>query len=325
MAELTIDSAALVAEYGDYYINQGQNAGIIATLLRESFETRDEFTIVNTQDSLLRAVSATFQEVIQAFQRKWTPKGGIAFKTADIKLFPIKVDVEFYPDDLRHTWLGFLTKLEEQDRKQWPFVRWVVEVYLIDQVLQDLETKGVFSGKFVAPTVGTPGSAADSFDGIKTIINSKITAGTITPITTGAPSTTPGTWTGQLEGFLEAIPELYRDKHLRLRMSEVLKRRHRRGNRAKYNENYEVVGKEDMESFIDYPNARVVGLPSHVGSNKIWTSVAGNNIMAFKAGVNMSRFRLENIDRLVKAYTDFEIGIGFIMDELVWTNDQDLA
>ena len=324
MPQLNLSASELVTDYGDYYINNGQNEGMIHTLLRESFKTRDEFKVIETEDTLLRAVSTKFDSVIQAFQKQWTPKGGITFKTSDIRLFNIKMDVEFYPDDIKNDWRGFLTD-NNLNRTEWPFVRWVVEKYLVGQIVEDLEKQWVYSGVYVAPTAGTAGASNAAADGIKKIINSKITAGTIVPIATGAPNTTPATWTGQLETFLEGIPELYRSEEHRIRMSNELARRHKRGNRAKYNNNWEVVGREEMESFIDFPNASVVGLPSHTGANKIWTTPKGNAIMAFKGGSNANVVRLENVDRLVKAYTDFYVGIGFIMDELVWTNDQDLV
>lgn len=324
MPQLNINAQDIIDMHGAYYIDQGQNASMIRTLYRENFATKNQFTTVETNDTILRNYSAEFNEVIQPFNKKWSPKGGFAFKAKDIPLYQIKVDLEVYPDVLVRSWLGFLAS-NNVDRTTWPLIKYIEEVYVYRQIQEDLETKAIFGGKYVAPVDGTPSAAADSMNGIKEVLNAKITAGDITTIATGAPSTTPATWTGQLETFLESIPEHYRGQVQDINTSEVLMRRHRKGNRALYNTAFEGMNRDELNSFIDYPSTKVVGLPSHVGTKKIWTTVPGNAILALKANANQSVIEVEKVDRMVKLYTDFWIGVGFIFDELVWTNDQDLT
>ena len=92
-----ISSAAVVADFGAYYIDNGQNEGNIHTRLMEPFGTMDAFTIVQTEDTILRESNATFSEVLQSFQKTFTPKGGVAFTPKSIPLFNVKVDEKLLP------------------------------------------------------------------------------------------------------------------------------------------------------------------------------------------------------------------------------------
>jgi len=40
---------------------------------------------------------------------------------------------------------------------------------------------------------------------------------------------------------------------------------------------------------------------------------------------NQTKIQVENVDRLLKFFTDFSMGIGFIIPEIVFTNDLDLV
>lgn len=317
----TITASAVVSAFGDYYLNNGQTENDINTKLMEPFGTMDVFRVIESEDTILRETNTAFSEVLQGFQKAFTPKGGVTFTPKEIKLYNVKVDELFYPDDLKNSWLGFLTS-NNLDRTTWPFVRWFIEEYVLKQIKEDLELQAIFGGVYSAPTAGTANAASAVMNGIKKIINDAITATTITVISTGAPSTTPETWCEQVEAFVASVPELYWHQNMTLAMSRSLALRYRRGRQKKYNMYYNQ--SSELETVEGFDNIKIKGLASHNATTKIWMTPAVNAVLGMKGGSNKDIVEVEKVDRQVKVYTDFYIGIGFINDSIVFTNDREL-
>lgn len=317
----TITSAAVVADFGAYYIDAGQNESNIHDTLREGFADTEDFTVVDSEDTVLRETNAAYAEVLQSFQTAFTPKGGVTFTPKAIPLFNVKVDQSFYPDALKSQWLAFLTS-NNLDRTTWPFVKWFIEKYVMGQINHDI-VKNLYGAIYAAPAPGVAGAASAAFDGLKKIINTAVTAGTIVTIATGAPNATAATWAGQVETFVKGIPELYWETPMGIQMSRALALRYKEGRRTKYNSAYAQVS--EQMAIQDFEMMQVKGRGSLTGVTKIWGTPKANAIMAFKGGSNKQIVEVEKVDRLVKVYTDFWIGLGFINDALVFTNDQDLV
>ena len=317
----TITSSAIVNQWGEYFIDNGQNESDIKDVLRETFQSVNAFTVVQSDDTVLRSSNAEYGEVLQAFQKDFTPKGSVTFTPKEIPLFNVKVDLDFTPDDLKNQWLQFMIDTNT-DRTTWPIVRWIRDVFLMKQIQTDLE-KNFYGAVRAVPTSGVASAASAAFNGVKKVINAGITAGTITPIATGAPSATKTTWCTQIESFCEAVPELYQTVPMDINTSRSLARRYRQGRRDKYNTNYEqVTDKKIVEDFEDF---KVEGYASMTGKTKIWATPKSNAILAYMGMGNQKTVEVEKIDRKVKMYTDFWVGIGFIQDALVFTNDQELS
>lgn len=315
----TITSSQVVSDFGSYYIDAGQGEQNLHETLRERFDSMNIFTTVQSEDTVLREVNVEYAEVLQSFQTAYTPKGGVAFTPKAIQLFNVKMDQLFYPDILKNRWISFLTS-NNLDRTTWPFIRFFV-TYCMKQILTDLE-KNFYGAVYNAPTAGTANAASESFNGVKAIINAGITGGTIGTIATGAPSATPATWCGQIETFCQSIPELYWETPMGINTSRTLALRYKNGRKTKYNSNYEQVS--DKRAVEEFEQMQVMGYGSMTGKTKIWATPKENAILAFKGAENMQSVEVEKVDRQVKVYTDFWVGIGFINDSLVFTNDQDL-
>jgi hypothetical protein len=315
-----MDVADIKTEFGLYYKNGGQGIKDLVQILYAKTETDALFTRVDTEDTIIRRGSSIMTRILQPFQKKWTPLGGLTVKPAEIKLFPMKVDFEENPDELEATWLGFLAD-KNLDRTQWPFVKWLIQNHIIGKHAEDYEINEVFKGEYAAPVDGTPGPVSTAMDGAKKLINDNITAGGTDPIVTGAIATDPVDYVDQVELFMAAINPLYQDFPMQLAMSKVLARRFQQGMRAKYNMNYAQTS--DLTKVEGY-NTTVVGVTSMTGSSKIWCTPRENAILGVKKSSNITVFKIESVDRLVKLFTDYYKGIGFILPELVFTNDQDL-
>ena len=321
---MALQIADVVAQFGAYYLNQGQNLERLYTLLRSATVTESMFTPITTDDTIWRAAKALFSRVVQPFQKDFTPLAGVQFVPVEIKQFKIKVDAKEYPDELEASWLGFMEGLNaDVDRKTWPFVRWYVEVYLIPQIKQDIEFNEIYQGVYVAPTAGTPGAAGTALDGIKKTINGHVTAGRITPIVTGALQVNdPEAMVDQFEAFADGIHKDYWNIPMILGTSESAARAFLRGQERKYGKN---TGGGELGLRINNTNITVKGLPSHRNTQKIWCTPQGNAIMLRKRIQNQSKVQVESVDRMLKMFTDFSMGIGYIIPEVVFTNDQDLT
>lgn len=322
MADTIITPDDVIAQFGAFYIDQGQNMTSLKMRPFQRFETLEAFTVFPTDETVFRLSDVQVGEILQPYQDTFTPKGSVTFKPVQINMFQQKIDEAFNPNNLVASWLGFLTS-NGTNRLEWPFVRWFISEYLLKQADKDLETKGIYSGVYAAPTSGTAGAAVGIMNGVRKLINDAITAGAITPIPTGALSTDPVTFCSQIETFCKGIPELYWGENITFNMSKTLQQRYRQGKKLKYNMYY--AQESDLDSIALFPNFKVAGRFSMNGSNKIWGTPLYNAWAPVKGYANKNGFELEKIDRKVKIYTDWWMGIGFVMYDLIFTNDQDLV
>lgn len=321
MAGLTASS--IVTAWDDYAQDRGQSESNLNVLLRDTLEAEfPDFSIIHSDDTILQRSNVAYAEVLQAFQQQFTTKGGVTFTPEEIRLNRVKVDLLVTPDDLVDNWLQFLADNKGTlKREDWPITKWIAERYIPGQIAADI-VKNMYGAVRVAPTAGTAGAASASFNGLKKIINDAITAGKITPIVTGALSTTPGTMTTQFESFVAAIPELYQHVPKTLRVSNAIHTRYKKGKRALYGT---MEGSTDVNSQImDFEENVVRGAASMAGAPKIICSPKPNSIIAFKGYENINKLEIQAVDRQVKLFTDFHVGLGYNDLRLVWTNDQDI-
>jgi hypothetical protein len=234
----------------------------------------------------------------------------------------MKIDKAEYPDEIADTWLGFLEG-DGINRKDWPFVRWMIEEHIIPKAQEDYEMNEVFGGVYVAPTPGTAGAAGTAMNGILKIQNDLVTAGRIAPIVTGALPVTDLEVVNYVENFVTKVPTAYRKVIDILCLNEDWELKYRRGKRVKYNSQY--LQEPNLETLADFPNVKVVGLPSHAGSNRIWASLPQARVRPIKKAALAQTMAIENVDRQVKMYTDWSEAVGFTVPEFVFINDQALA
>jgi hypothetical protein len=102
-------------------------------------------------------------------------------------------------------------------------------------------------------------------------------------------------------------------------MSESNARKYARGYDLKYKTNTNSGGKNDTE--VSKTNLTVIGLPSMIGSDGLWCTPKANAVKLLKRTENMNNFKIENVDRQVKFYTDYSTGIGFIIPAAVFASD----
>ena len=316
-----MDVSQIIAEFGAYYIKSDANMSRLVKQLNTRSTTEQAFTTVVTDDTLWRASETRMTRVLQPFQKNWTPIGTLTFVPVAIQNYKMKIDHEEYPDDIEATWLGFLAD-NSLDRKEWPFIRWFIESELLPQAKLDYEMNEIYDGVYAAPTTGTAGAAGTAMNGIKKIINDFVDSGRISPIVTGVVPTDAADFVDYMEGFADSLPTKYWSQPMQVVMSETLRRRFDRGYERKYGRN--TTYKDNTKSSVEMTNLTLIGAPSHNGSEKIWSTPKNNAIHLVKKSQNRNAVRVENVDRLVKMYSDWWSGVGYVIPEIVFTNDRDL-
>lgn len=319
MADTTITATDVINSFGSYYIDGGQGVKDLLKRPFFPFGTREAFTNIPTNDTKLRFSDVQVGKILQQYQKAFTPKGSVTFKPVEVDLKPVKIDQQFNPSDLVYSWLGFLTS-NNTDRTTWPFVRWFIEYYLLNQVFEDLEMDTVYKGAYVAPTPGTAGEPGEVINGVKKIINDGIAG--MTQIATGALAIDPVDFVTQVEEFVKQVDKRFWRVNMTLNFNPDLEVRFVEGMQKKYNMNYAQVS--DTMSVRNFSNIRVKGRMSMDGSDKWWMTPIENAVFAVKGFSNATGFELEKVDRNVKIWTDFHIGLGFLQKDLVFTNDLDM-
>jgi hypothetical protein len=313
-----VDIADILTEFGAYYIKNADNMKRMVKQLHSAAPTQTLLTPFKTDDTIYRASESRMGRILQPFQKAFTNINSLEFVPVAIEQFKLKADVEESPDDLEGSWLGFLSG-EGIDRAEWPFVRWFIEEHLIPQIKEDEELNEIYHGVYAAPVAGVAGAAGTALNGLKKQITDNITAGRITPIVLGAPDADDAVWVDQIEDFADGITQKYQNVPMMLAMNPTLVRRAQRGYRKKYGANANF---QDTNGKVDFTNLTIVGLPSMTGSNRIWCTPKENALVLGKKTVNMGNFRVESYRRLLSFFTDYWKGVGFLIPEIVFVNDQ---
>ena len=315
---MSIIATEIVTKFGDYYLQEGQNMDRLKAALRQKAVTPSVCVPMITESDMYRSANVSLGEVVQAFQKGFTPKGDLTFAPNEIRLRNIKADVTIDPDDVKAKWLGFLASLTEQDRTQWPIVRYLLEVHLAERIPHDMETQAYFKGVYAAPTVGTAGTASAALDGLKKLIDDGITAGTINALTlAAAPSASNifDTVEKIADNVLTANPAL-EGVSMNICMAPSWIRSYFRDKRNTHGTdvNYSTTGINTVD-FV--PNFKLVGLPSMEGTNYMFVT-PGDNMVHLRKSNGMSTPNVQLFDRQVKVLVDWYEGIGFLYNQLVF-------
>ena len=312
---MSITTTSIVQEYGAYYIDAGQNKKRILTMLSQGREITGFATPIKTDDTIFRLANATFRTLVQPFQKTFTQKGGVEIIPNEIRQYRFKIDDEFMPDELYATWLGFLTQ-KSVDRKDWPFVKWLIEVYYARQIDQDMELNEYYKGVYAAPVAGTAGADGTGMNGLKKLIQAGVDVNKINSVNLGALDKT--TIFDQVESFTDSIAEVYQGIKMNVFMSRYWYKKYMQDKRAQGF--YQRSSDKDIDGSIDFTPLDVKPLACMVGTSDIFCTPAENFIHISPATLTKNQFKLEEAKRAVAVMADWSEGLGFGINEAVWTN-----
>ena len=312
---MSITTTSIVQEYGAYYIDAGQNKKRILTMLSQGREITDFATPIKTDDTIFRLANATFRTLVQPFQKTFTQKGGVEIVPNEIRQYRFKIDDEFMPDELYATWLGFLTQ-KSVDRKDWPFVKWLIEVYYARQIDQDMELNEYYKGVYAAPVAGTAGADGTGMNGLRKQLQTGVDALKINSINIG--TLNKATIFDQVEAFTDEISEVYQGIKMNVFMSRKWYKKYMQDKRAQGF--YQRTSDKDIDGKIDFTPLDVKPLACMVGTDDIFCTPVENFIHISPATLTKNQFKLEEAKRAVAVMADWSEGLGFGINEAVWTN-----
>ncbi len=314
---MAITTTAIVQEYGAYYQDAGQNKKRILTMLSQGREITNFATPIRTDDTIFRLANATFRTLVQPFQKTFTQKGGVDIVPNEIRQYKFKIDDEFMPDELYATWLGFLTK-GGLDRKDWPFVKWLIEVYYSKQIDQDMELNEYYKGIYQAPVAGVAGADGTGMNGVRKLLVDGVDAETINSINIGALD--KDTIFDQIELFTDQIAEVYQGIKMNVFMSRYWWKKYMQDKRAQGF--YQKTSDKEINSEIDFTPLDVKPLASMVGTSDIFCTPVENFLHISPETITKNQFKLEEAKRAVSVMADWSEGLGFGINQIVWTNIQ---
>ena len=314
---MAITTTAIVQEYGAYYIDAGQNKKRILNMLSQGSEIVKYATPIKTDDTIFRLANATFHSLVQPFQKTFTQKGGVDIVPNEIRQYRFKLDDEFMPDEFYATWLGFLTA-QQVDRKEWPFVKWLIEVYYKNQIDQDMELNEYYKGVYATPLAGVAGADGTGMNGVQHLLRAGVEQGTINSIDIG--TLNASNIFDQIEAFTDEISEVYQGVKMNVFMSRHWLKKYLQDKRVQGF--YQKFSEKDIDSGIDFTPLSVIGLASMVGTDDIFCTPAQNFLHVAPATITKNSFKFEEAKRAVAVMADWAEGLGFGINQAVWTNIQ---
>src|SRR5580765_7238915 len=279
------DITTLVASLGAYHRTYAEE--LYSKLIAKDYSQKYFRTVAGVKDQYI-ADEFLLTEILQPYQKAWTPKGVVSFQPAIIYARPIKVDIEFEPKDMEKTWEGKRIDGSLPEGQQF------LESYIFDQLImkikKELEFDVAYTGVYKAPTPGIAGAAKDSADGLLTIVDAGITAGTIEDTDTGAIDATNAV--DALEAVYDSVDPDFQDGELIALVDGAIARFYKRDYRQAYgpNQDYNGMGKEDQSFYIDGTNCEVVPIPGMNGTGRIIITTKENLIRVIDGTTEDSNF-----------------------------------
>ncbi len=314
-----IDITALTASLGAYHRERSDE--LYSTLIERDHEMQLFQTIAGIKDEyVLTEVQLT--EIIQAYQKPWTPKGDVKFLPNILKLRRIKVDMELDPVDLERTWEGARIDGSLPEGQQ------LLEGYIFDYIMKRIKKdlrKVLILGQFVAPTPGTAGAAINTFDGILTQYLMALAGNLIdNPFHSGP--LTPSNIREMVEATYDNIDQDFKEEDLIMLMGADRLRWYKRDYRSEFgaNTDYNAPGKEMVTATIDGTNTQMIPVPAMNGKDSLIITTR-DNLKRLIDGTGEDKdfnLRFQVNRRIIEVLGDFKMGVGFpIIKGLVWGND----
>jgi hypothetical protein len=309
---MAITKTAIISEYGAYYLNSGQNMARLRQLLMFTRKSSQYFTQIKTDDTIYQMALAQVTSLVQAFQKAFTAKGDFTFTPNKIQLYKMKVDIEIYPDDIEDSWLGFLSS-NSLSRKEWPLIRYLLESFILSKIQEDMELTVIYKGVYVAPTAGTAGTTAGAMNGLKiglkaAAVNHDITVGALDA----------STIYDQFEKAYDLVSEVYQGMEMNIHCAPKWERAFLKDKRSLGY--YQLNSANQIDNSLDFAPAKIVGLPSMIGTDDWFITPKANVLHLNKKGDNQGKVLVEESKRCVNIMTDWYEGLGFGINEIVWTN-----
>lgn len=312
----SVSVSEIIKAFGAYYIDSGQNLKNILRILTQGSVTPSYMSQVKTDDSVFRMATYEIGEIVQPFTKDWNPSDPGKFKPNEIRKRKIKIDLDVYPDDIDNSWAGFLAS-NNLAKKDWPLVKFLIENYIIPRIHQDMETQVYYKGLYKEPVAGQKKAAKDVMDGIEKCLQEGVDKDEIN-LLTGIGALNKNTVFDQVEASIDLITDLYQGTEMMVCMAPVFARAYLRDKRSQGI--YQITSDKNIDLGIDFSPSRVVPLPSMGVSTDLFITPKANLLHITDKTMNKETVKIEESKRCVSIMTDWEEGVGFGINQVVWTN-----
>jgi hypothetical protein len=328
---MAIDVSDIVSEFGAYYLNSGQDVNDLLLPLRTGDDFYADLAVYskkNVGDSGSnskwdRALTET-EGVLQPWKSDYSPttdSGDLLGLSTPIRTW--KPDRTIVPSDMVHeNWLQFLEDMDKEP-VEWPFVRWFMQVYIVDQLKEDMNLTS-YNGIYAAPAGGaTPGDMDTTVDGFEKMLLRHIASGYITPIANGAVDTlTDSEYCEYVEDFVKQVNPRLLKKGCVLKFSHTNYQKYRRGYRDLHGKEMDFTG---QKSFIIDSNVEIKGYLAMEGSERIYLTPRGNDKKVLPMKNEMGKIWLEPFNYTVKILGHGKVAFDFLDPRHVASNDLSIS
>lgn len=306
------DLSAIVGEIDLYFRRYNK---VIWTQILKGVDFEKYMKKIPGQQGEYISTNSSRTDIIQPFQKAWTPKGGVTLTPYKNQVYRMKMD--YVLDNMENLFGTYLAELSDESKepKDYPFVKWLMEKHIIPGMTEELFKISV-KGNYVAPTPGTAGTSLGSANGIFTIVTDEIAAGNLVPLTVGTVTST--NIVDKVELYNDSIPDEYQDIPGEIFMSMSNVRAYRRADREAHGNDTDWKG---MTTDLYGTNKTLVGLPQLNGSNRFLFTPRGNMLCMYDKLI-MPSPTVQQDKRDVYLLSDFHRGYGFDTLENVFVSDQ---
>lgn len=337
----------LISEYGAYYEgkNSQANKQRILSLLFVPETFGKLFTLQPTDATIWKGAIASIGQVVQQFQKAYTPISNAELKPKTILLEQVKVDLDENPSELEDSWAGFLTRLAMEKssglntlRTEWPFIRWYLETLVIPRVKEQLEMSEYFWGVRGAVTPGTATAEGESLTGInKKIDDDAAGAALMNHLSLGAYPTDAADFVKFIEEFVDQVmvdsPKL-RSLEMDIMMNSALEMLYKRGYRELYGRDLDQASLSVNNKKVIDTRVNLIGCtamdndPANPGesSDKLIMTYAANRVRPITFAQNASLFSVDKAGsnpRGIWAYTDWHEAVDFGLYQHVFVGNSE--
>jgi hypothetical protein len=309
----SIDISALATALGAYH-REHRDELVAEILLDEDF-TSDMEVMDDITDELPLPSLALTDLIKPANATTFSPTANaLAFNARTLKVRGIKVDLQLIPQVLEKTWLGKMKKAN--DPWDLPFEAFIMD-YINSKIKENLRLKAIWKGDYNA--AGT--TPETTMDGFLTLIADEITATNITPIVTGAITST--NVVDKLELTYDGLGEAYKGVPTIMKVNPQIYDWYNRKYRVDFGSNQDYKGMKSMRRPLDGTLCELVREPGLGTSQRVITSVKENFVYGVDSANGYS-MDVQKFDRTLKILIDFKAGVNFkeIHARALAVNDQ---
>lgn len=322
----TIEVGDLRTEFGKYLSQNGNNLEIIRQLFNGFTSSKYFTTVMATTE--YRAIRALITSVSQQFTAKWTPGGKAKFTPFLIKNFRHKINYPIIPAEVLDSYMFHLYD-ERLSPDQMPITKYIWDNLVYPALLQDIELRMIWKGKFVdhAPTLNEGDAAPapeDSMDGLETIlVEAKASGAQGVYFFNKYPNFDFKTATNQeildfVEDFVDWISPMYKGMTMPLFVSDEFRKRYKRAYKKIWGTNSGQAGDFGSDK-IDFSN-NMLEAPDGMYSSPIIFSTPKQNMIKLRHKNEVPNV-INDVQKHgyeVRLFGEYWLGVGFAIGEAVF-------